>query len=321
MDSGISVIICCYNSASRLPQTIAHLAKQSINSDIKWEIIIVDNASTDDSAGVAAKEWKKYDTCIPFTIHTENRPGLNFARQKGISVSKYSYLLFCDDDNWLNEDYLARGYNILAADAKIGALGGIGIPVFEGTKPEWFDKFQLYYAVGRQSELQGDVSRSKSWIYGAGMMINREAIKNLDKHRFLTTDRKGKSLSSGGDMELCFFILTQDFSIWYDEELIFKHFIEIGRLEMNYLKRMMMAGAKAAYLLDGLRFIAQGAVKPVRIKRNWIVRFVIDNIKVYKVFRSNELPLHFQLKLHFVRISRILKLNFDYDRSFKLYKW
>ncbi len=53
ISKGVSVVVCCYNSAPRLPETLMHLFAQIVNPDIKWEIIIINNASTDDTLEVA----------------------------------------------------------------------------------------------------------------------------------------------------------------------------------------------------------------------------------------------------------------------------
>ena len=92
---GISIIICCYNSAARLPETIKHLAIQCVPQGILWEVIIVNNASTDDTKLVANAEWAKYNTSAwGFKIVDEQEAGLSFAREKGIRASKFNYIIF-----------------------------------------------------------------------------------------------------------------------------------------------------------------------------------------------------------------------------------
>src|SRR5436305_10300761 len=99
---GISVIICCYNSAKRLPETLAHLARQ--NSPIPWEVIVVDNASTDDTARVARECWPS--ETAPLRIVDEPKSGLIYARVSGLQASRYEWLSFVDDDNWVAPDWL-----------------------------------------------------------------------------------------------------------------------------------------------------------------------------------------------------------------------
>ena len=118
---GISVIICCYNSSKRLPDTLKHLASQKLAKDINWEVIVIDNASTDDTAVIAQREWDSYRQLSPaFTVLKEPRPGKNFAFKTGVYAAKYEYLLTCDDDNWLSPDYIKLAFDFMYAYARAG---------------------------------------------------------------------------------------------------------------------------------------------------------------------------------------------------------
>ena len=54
---GISIIICCYNSAKRLHETLKHLALQQVSDTIHWEVILVNNNSTDATTQIALEIW------------------------------------------------------------------------------------------------------------------------------------------------------------------------------------------------------------------------------------------------------------------------
>ena len=58
--NGISIIICCYNSASRLEKTIQHIALQKQVS-FSFEVVLVDNKSTDKTSSVAQELFSKYN--------------------------------------------------------------------------------------------------------------------------------------------------------------------------------------------------------------------------------------------------------------------
>ncbi|SOD89665.1 Glycosyltransferase, GT2 family [Spirosoma fluviale] len=318
---GISVIICCYNSSSRLPETLRHLAAQVIPDSVSCEVILVNNASTDNTVEVAQAEWEKYSPSnIDFRIIYESRPGTSFARQKGIIEARYAYYLFCDDDNWLNPNYLSTGFSILENDKEIGGLGGMGIPEFGGPKPDWFDKYAMYYAVGPQAPASGDISRRRGWVYGAGCFVRKEAVENMDHYQFITTDRKGTSLSSGGDIELCYYILLHGYKIWYDERLTFTHYIEGRRLSLDYIKRMLLAHAQEAYQLDGLEYKSRANqdfnLYNKKFQRMWIFRFLFDAVKLKKAYYE-EFPIKFLFKLYITRLNAILKLNSRFDQSFQ----
>ena len=121
---GVSVIVSCHNSSDRLPPTLKHLGSQKTNTEIAWEIIVIDNASSDNTQRCARKILSQYN--IPFKIIEEPQLGLSYARRRGIMESNYDFIIFCDDDNWLNSEYVQRVYYLLDKYSDIGVLGGNG---------------------------------------------------------------------------------------------------------------------------------------------------------------------------------------------------
>ena len=74
MNAGVSVVICCHNSAKRLPETLAHLAAQDVPVGTPWEVIVVDNCSTDGTSEVASRTWASRMT-VPLRVVREERAG------------------------------------------------------------------------------------------------------------------------------------------------------------------------------------------------------------------------------------------------------
>jgi glycosyltransferase involved in cell wall biosynthesis len=259
MRDGISIVICCYNSAARLPETLKYLAAQDLPSNIAWEIIVVDNASTDDTAHIALAVWQTIGGEVPLQVVEEKKPGLRFAREKGFELSVYRYILFVDDDNWLAPDYLELSFQIMQSNAKVAALGGLGEPVCETAPPSWFEKCKDHYAVGKQHTHSTDITTHKGYVYGAGMVVNKEAWLDMQKSGYesILSDRKGTLLSSGGDMELCFVFRMLGYRIWYDEKLTFKHFIPSGRLKWQYLVNLFKQFAEAEVYMEGFKYFKQ----------------------------------------------------------------
>lgn len=235
---GVSVIICCYNSTARLPQTLAHLAKQV--TDVSWEMIVVDNNSTDQTKETAEREWKKSGSKTELRVVAEKTPGLSAARQKGVSESKFDTLIFCDDDNWLANDYVDTAFKLIRADSTLGAIGGHATAVFETAEPKWFKSFQSFFAIGsQQSSIERDINNFQ-YVYGAGVVLNKSALEKLNKLEFvnITTDRIGNKLISGGDVELCFALQLIGYKVVYNPQLRFQHFMTAGRLTFRYALRL-----------------------------------------------------------------------------------
>lgn len=241
VDKGISVIVCCYNSENRIPETIKHLAYQETSSQIKWEVIIVNNASSDTTSTIAYKESRKYKQ-LNDKFHIVDQPlaGLSHARELGVHKAQYEYVIFCDDDNWLDSKYLLNAYKIMESDPLIGALGGRSTAVTDAKQlPEWFESVENWYAVGSQGRFSGDISHTYN-VWGAGMVTRKNLhIKCYPKeYPSLLSDRKGENLSAGGDTEFCLRLLLKGYKLYYDENLKFIHFIPKLRLTLDYKTRL-----------------------------------------------------------------------------------
>ena len=255
MASGISVVICCFNSVLRIEQTLNHLMAQKGILQTSWEVIIVDNKSTDNTAEFSRSIWNSYDVEKPaFNVIFEPLQGLSMARSKGIEASQFDYVLFCDDDNWLNEDYLKKALENMETSPYIGALGGEGTPIFEMKEPPyfWINQYHVL-AVGPQAEKEGDITDTRRVLYGAGMVINKNAYNTLIKKfqfQFLISDRKGNSLISSGDHELCFALRIIGYKIYYSRELKFRHFIPGSRTTIEYYKKLFLEFGKSYALLQ-----------------------------------------------------------------------
>ncbi|HMS66221.1 MAG TPA: glycosyltransferase [Ignavibacteria bacterium] len=239
-DEGVSIVICCHNSSEFLPETLKHICKLSVPSSIKWEVIIIDNASSDNTSDTAISLMKEFNCPVKFRIIQEPKLGLSFARKTGLNNAEYRYILFCDDDNWLDESYIKTGYEILESNDRIGALGGVSEAVTEGKIPEWFGENIKNYSVGRQAERSGELKNSTDVLWGAGLFIRKSALQELYSKGFnsFLSDRKGKELTSGGDIEKCYALRLAGWKIWYDERLKIKHFIPEVRLNWEYLRKL-----------------------------------------------------------------------------------
>lgn len=240
MSMGVTVVICCHNSVERLPQTLRHLAAQQVPSEIPWEVIVIDNASTDETARVALATWPLHMP-IPLRIVHEPRLGLSYARTRGLDEATYQIVSFIDDDNWVGSEWLPLISGIMSGHPDIGACGGCVEAKCEIEKPWWFHLHQEYYAVGSQSNQEGDITWSRGYLWGAGLTIRKaawEQIRSLG-FRFLLEDRKGGMLQSGGDIELCLALRLVGWKLWYEPKLKMVHYIPAFRLSWKYLRRLV----------------------------------------------------------------------------------
>lgn len=172
---GVSILVCCFNSARRLPMTLKHIAEQLVPYGLPVEVIIIDNNSSDDTLTVAASQWAKYSVSdILFRSVTEYSPGLSNARMRGIMEARYEVLIFCDDDNWLCRNYAAAAFDLLTTQPHVAIAGGDIKATFEKPPPKWFSRFEMFYSVGSRYFQSADITESVGSVVGAGM-IDRAA--------------------------------------------------------------------------------------------------------------------------------------------------
>lgn len=154
LTEGISVLICTYNGANRIEKTLDHLARQTFTNPIPWEVVIVDNASTDGTAQIAKSFWKSE---VPLRIIYEPKLGVTNARITGMNACQHSYIGFIDDDNWAAENWVETAYLSMELNLNAGGIGGPSEAAFESPPPAWFDKYAGNYAVGEQHKSPGRI--------------------------------------------------------------------------------------------------------------------------------------------------------------------
>lgn len=238
LQKGVSVIICSFNGADKLPTTLQHLINQRTNNNINWEVIFIDNNSNDGSLKVVEEYWKDQDSKVPIRLLNESTPGKYYALTRGINKAKYTYFIVCDDDNWLSEDYIERAYRSLEENPCIGALGGRSIAVLENRDSEiplWLTKDQERYALGVQGEKSGNITYRK-FIWGAGMVSHVTLYRNfyaLYPSLFIK-DAQNKSHFIAEDTEYCLRLILRGYHLFYDKDLILQHFVPNDRLTEDY---------------------------------------------------------------------------------------
>lgn len=256
---GISVVICCYNSSQRLPETLRHLASQKIDG-IEWEIVLVDNASTDDTVASAKMIWAELGSKCELRIISEHKRGVNHARMSGIRAAVHEVVLFCDDDNWLSGDYLQQAASIMS-DTSIGVCGARGTAVFEGTEPVWFSQYEAVFACSGQAEKEGVLGWDNIGLYSAGMLVRRSVVLEVlaTGYESVFEARGDNKLSGGEDFELVVLIRTMGYKAYYSPRLSFKHYMPESRMQWSYLVRLvrgMTINTAPAYIYsDTLRYL------------------------------------------------------------------
>ncbi len=309
MTRGISIVICCYNSANRIKPTLQHLSEQKIKKEIDWEVVIVDNNCTDDTVEIALEEWNEFNVNAPLYIVKEVNPGLSQARIRGIQSAKYDYVIFCDDDNWFAPTYVQRAFEIMESDGNIGACGGRSEIQSDIELPNWFNTYRSHYAIGVQNIDSGFLIE-RHHVWGAGMVIRRKVLLELMSAGFTfhCSDRTGTTITSGGDSEICRWLLLVGFRLWYDEDLQFEHFIPKERLTKEYWRKLKKGFVDSFWELK-LYDLALEAIEDQKQKRNqsglFKLKVITDNLWAKLFHKSDYRNRRFELQRLFPNKKRL----------------
>ena len=233
---------------------------QVVAANIRWEVLVVDNASTDATASLASQLWPARSRA-PFGVVQEPHLGLAYARARGIAEAHYEFITFVDDDNWLCPSWVQTVYEVMSDHPEVGALGGIIDPEFETSRPNWFGPVAYLYATGPADEPSGDVTE-KHMLCGAGLNLRQSALADVRTKGFrsISVGRKGASLGAGEDSELTYSLRLAGWRLWIDPRLRMRHFLPDRRLRWEYARRLAYWSAYATPERDALVY----ACKPPR---------------------------------------------------------
>jgi glycosyltransferase involved in cell wall biosynthesis len=274
-----------------LPATLSHLAAQKVDQGIPWEVIIVDNGSTDGTRDVALRCWPA-DARAPLRVVSEPTLGLAFARTRGVADAAFDIITFADDDNWLSPHWVQTAYEVMRDHPEVGALGGIVEPQFETSRPGWFSPVAYLYATGPEGEPSGDVT-GIHMLCGAGLNVRRRALADIrDKgFRAISVGRQGAGLGAGEDSEMTYSLLLAGWRLWIDPRLRLRHFLPARRLQWRYARALAYGSAYATPERDALVYACKpprtGITLAIRrVRERWFCQLGTAGLGVLRVMRG-----------------------------------
>ncbi|NEX91613.1 glycosyltransferase [Caulobacter sp. 17J65-9] len=229
--AAVQVVVCTYNRAQHLDATLAALSRQQA-APMPWSVLVVDNASTDDTAAVV-EAWRGRVPGLRRVLEPE--PGVTAARRRGARETEADWIAFVDDDNLLEPDWIAGAAAAIAAQPEAGGFGGRIVLDFEVPQPAFLKGFGFCFAEQDHGAVLCEVDN----LAGAGMLLRRAALEACGWTReSLLADRTGGQLISGGDVEISQRVRGAGYALWYAPGCVLRHQIPASRMSRLYLLRM-----------------------------------------------------------------------------------
>ncbi|MBN4003914.1 hormogonium polysaccharide biosynthesis glycosyltransferase HpsE [Nostoc sp. LPT] len=231
-----TVAIPTYNGESRLPELLERLQNQLHTDNLSWEIIVVDNNSTDNTAKVVQTYQKDWRCPYPLKYCFEAKQGAAYARKKAVLEAKGRFIGFLDDDNYPVANWVVAAYAFGEKYPKVGAYGSQIHPDWEVEPPENFKRIAPFLAITERGSLPLLYETSKKLLPpSAGLVVRKQAwLESVPDKSILTGRVKGNMLTSE-DLEMLSYIQKSGWEIWYNPEMEISHKIPKLRLQKDYL--------------------------------------------------------------------------------------
>ncbi|MFQ4144067.1 hormogonium polysaccharide biosynthesis glycosyltransferase HpsE [Chlorogloeopsis sp. ULAP02] len=231
-----TVAIPTYNGEHRLPELLEKLRQQINIENLNWEIIVVDNNSTDNTAKVIQSYQQNWQFSHSLKYCFEAKQGAGYARKKAVAEAKGKLIGFLDDDNYPNENWVAAAYSFAQQHPQAGAYGSQIHPDWEVEPPENFQRIASFLAITERGDLPLLYEAKKKLLPpSAGLVVRKQAwLDNVPNKPILTGRVIGNMLTSE-DLEVLSYIQKAGWEIWYNPDMEIYHKIPSFRLKKEYL--------------------------------------------------------------------------------------
>lgn len=271
----ISVAICTYNRANSLADTLEHLCYQEAVSDLKWQLLLIDNNCRDHTAQVV----RAFRERLPIQYILETNQGLSHGRNRAIREARGGLLIYTDDDvrphpRWLvayvegSRDYPDAEY-----------FGGRITPFWPDGRPRWVRDIGMpilggLFGTYDQGDEPHEYAVNEMHPFGANFALRRHLFRRLEPFR---TDLGMSGSVPGRGEEAEYFKRAREIGAtgFYLPEAAIMHRVDASHLRLPYLYRfgvqkgvanrringnVRRSGwkAEAAFLAKGLYQLARG---------------------------------------------------------------
>jgi glycosyltransferase involved in cell wall biosynthesis len=263
----VSVITCAHNSRTEyLTRTLTALQEQTLTR-AAWEFVVVDSFSDEPLESRIDLSWHPRARIV-----REQSAGLTRARLRGIAETIGDLLVFVDDDNELDSDFLEQAARIAREWPTIGAWSGSTRPSFESSPPAWTKRYWGNLVIRDvRSDLWSNLPLlPETMPCGAGLCVRRNVARHYrqlhqEGKRSFLLDRVGQSLLSGGDNDLAASACDVGLGVGIFASLRLTHLIPSARLEEDYLVSLAEGISLSAILLRSFR-VPRAAVRSPSVK-------------------------------------------------------
>jgi glycosyltransferase involved in cell wall biosynthesis len=234
-----TVLIATYNRADLLDETLASLARMRVSPRLRWEAIVIDNNSSDNTREIVERHIPGFPVRLRYLF--EMQQGRSSALNTGIGAAQGIVLAFTDDDVRVVDGWLdAATMPLLAADRTLGYTGGPVRPIWGASPPAWLDlaRGDLWGTIAIQDHGADPFiyEEGRKVPLGANMAVRRDVFEAIGGFR-ADLGRTGGRLVLGQEVpELLMRARQAGFRGMYVPAMQVHHHIPAKRLTPGYFR-------------------------------------------------------------------------------------
>jgi glucosyl-dolichyl phosphate glucuronosyltransferase len=261
----ISVAICTWNRCELLQRTLSQMVRLRVPDDCEWEMLVVNNNSTDDTERVVGQ----FEGLLPLRRLNETQQGQCFARNRAVAEARGDLLIWTDDDVIVDENWLSEYAKAVQLYPDAHFFGGTIEPWFEESPPDWvvnnMDGMRAPLVINRLGEEIREL-RTHEYPLGANMAFWTRVIRSYPFD--VTIGHRGGRLCGGDDIDVIDRMRADGLlGVWVGTAKV-QHFIPKDRMSKEYLTRQAVDyGSSHA---QQLFYPAKRRMPPAWCVRQWI---------------------------------------------------
>lgn len=231
----ITVVICTYNRCVSLAKALDSVIAQSLPKTLSWEILVVDNNSTDRTREVAEDYCHKCPERVRYIFEQEQ--GLSRARNRGVREAQGEIVVFVDDDVIANSTWL-RSLTASLFDGKWAGAGGRIVPPSDFNPPEWFTvggEMDLLGALLPIFDVGDEAGEMKRPPYGANMAFRKCMFDEYGMFR-VELGRCGNNFLMGEDTDMGNRLMSAGQKLRWEPSAVVEHPVPQDRLSKKHFR-------------------------------------------------------------------------------------
>ena len=254
-----SVLIATYNRAALLDETLTWLGRMAVAPGRSWEVVVVDNNSTDDTRAVVARHQPGFP--VPLRVIGETRQGRSSALNAGIAAARGRVVAFTDDDVRVEDGWLDAACDTLASDSGPAYAGGPVRPIWGAPPPPWLDltRGDLWGTIAIQdhgpSAVQYEAARKVP--LGANMAIRADVLARIGGFRADLGRAAGRTLMGQEVPEWLLRARRAGCTGMYVPAMAVHHHVPAARLTRRYFRRWWYGKGVSRAALDRMQPVTE----------------------------------------------------------------